>query len=157
MFSKDFTYRVEALLLKVTLAILRLPGLDAASAMGGWLGRTFGPKLGITRRARRRIARAMPDFCFGRIDVRFASLLGLREGRQFSIIEINGVGPEATHIWDPSAPLGRIWLDQMHHYGAAWSIAAALRRGGARSSGLRRMYVDWRRQKRLMASYPLND
>lgn len=61
MFSKDFTYRAEALLLKVTLAILRLPGLDAASAMGGWLGRNFGPKLGITRRARRRIARAMPE------------------------------------------------------------------------------------------------
>ncbi|HEX7776920.1 MAG TPA: hypothetical protein VF449_10385 [Parvibaculum sp.] len=61
MFSRDFTYRAEALLLKVTLALLRLPGLDTASAIGGWLGRRFGPKLGITRRARRRIARAMPE------------------------------------------------------------------------------------------------
>ena len=61
MDSKDFTYRAEALLLKVTLAVLRLPGLDRASAIGGWLGRTFGPKLGITRRARRRIARVMPE------------------------------------------------------------------------------------------------
>jgi KDO2-lipid IV(A) lauroyltransferase len=61
MANKDFQYRVEALLLKVTLALFRLPGLDRASAIGGWLGRSIGPKLGITRRARRRIARAMPE------------------------------------------------------------------------------------------------
>jgi hypothetical protein len=103
------------------------------------------------------IARDIPDFHFGRFDVRYETEDALARGEGLTIIEINGVGSEATHIWDPSATLGRIWLDQMHHYGAAWSIAAALRRGGARSSGLRRMYVDWRRQKRLMASYPLND
>lgn len=61
MTRKELQYRIEALLLKITLALFRLPGLDRASAIGGWLGRNIGPRLGITRRARRRIARAMPE------------------------------------------------------------------------------------------------
>lgn len=61
MTRKDIQYRLEALALRIALAILRLPSLDRTSAVGGWLGRTVGPRLGITRRARRRIARAMPE------------------------------------------------------------------------------------------------
>ncbi len=103
------------------------------------------------------IARALPDFHFGRFDVRFATLPALRRGADFSIIEINGVGAEATHIWDPSKTLADIWRDQLRHYAAAWTIAATLRRRGARPSGLRAMYHAWRRQRQLMAAYPLND
>jgi KDO2-lipid IV(A) lauroyltransferase len=68
MTRKDIQYRLEALLLKTMLAILRLPGLDRASAIGGWIGRHVGPKLGITRRARRRIARAMPELSDAEIE-----------------------------------------------------------------------------------------
>ena len=85
------------------------------------------------------------------------SLPALRRGESFRIIEINGVGSEATHIWDPSTTLRTIWSDQLHHYGAAWSIAAAQRRRGAKTSGLLAMARDWFTQLRLMASYPPND
>ena len=103
------------------------------------------------------IARAMPDFHFGRIDVRYSSMHALREGTGFKIIEINGVGSEATHIWDPDTTLREIYSVQLRHYGAAWAIAAELRRRGAKSSGLWPMFRDWQNQLRLMASYPLND
>lgn len=103
------------------------------------------------------IARDLPDFHFGRFDVRFASLAALRRGEDFSIIEINGAGAEATHIWQPGTGLATIWGVQLRHYGAAWAIGAAMRRRGARPSGLHAMWVAWRAQKRLMASYPLND
>ena len=103
------------------------------------------------------IARALPDFHFGRIDVRYRSLHALREGTDFTIIEINGVGSEATHIWDPDTTLREVWLSQLRHYGAAWSIAAELRRRGAKTSGHWPMFRDWQTQLRLMASYPLND
>ncbi len=73
------------------------------------------------------------------------------------IIEVNGAGAEATHIWDPSTSLWRIWRDQLEHYAAAWSIARELRQLGARSSGHWETFISWRRQVRLMASYPLND
>jgi len=103
------------------------------------------------------IARSMPDFRFGRIDVRFASLHRLRQGSDFSIIEINGVGSEATHIWDPETTLREVFLAQFRHYRAAFEIGRENRRRGFRPSGLRAMWRDWRNQQRLMASYPLND
>ncbi|ABS62246.1 lipid A biosynthesis acyltransferase [Parvibaculum lavamentivorans DS-1] len=47
--------------LKLSLAFFGAMGLDRASAVGGWLGRTLGPKFGITGRARKNIALAMPE------------------------------------------------------------------------------------------------
>jgi hypothetical protein len=104
-----------------------------------------------------RLARALPEFHFGRIDVRFASLASLRRGTGFRVIEINGVGSEATHIWDPNTRLLDAWRTQFFHYGAAFRIGAANRRRGFSSSGVRAMYRDWMNQRRLMAIYPMND
>ncbi len=103
------------------------------------------------------IARDMPEFHFGRFDVRFDSLAALRRGERFAIIEVNGAGSEPTHIWDARTTLRRAWADQFSHYGAAWRIGRANRRRGYRPSGLRAMYRAWRLQRRLMASYPIND
>lgn len=102
-------------------------------------------------------AQAMPEFYFGRIDVRFGSIASLRRGIDFSVIEVNGVGSEATHIWDPRTKLLDAWRTQFFHYGAAFRIGAANRRRGYSSSGVRAMYRDWMNQRRLMAIYPLND
>ena len=104
-----------------------------------------------------RLARSMPDFFFGRIDVRFESVPSLRRGEGFKVIEINGVGSEATHIWDPRTKLLDAWRTQFFHYGATFRIGAANRRRGFSSSGVRMMYRDWMNQRRLMAAYPLND
>jgi hypothetical protein len=103
------------------------------------------------------IAKAIPGFHFGRIDVRYASLAALQAGQGFTIIEVNGAGSEATHIWDPRCSLRHAYMSQFQHYAAAWHIAHALRRRGFRPSGLPSLYRAWRRQVRLMASYPLND
>ena len=104
-----------------------------------------------------RLARALPDFYFGRIDVRFGSLQALARGEGFRVIEINGVGSEATHIWDPATPLHEAWRAQFFHYGAAFRIAAANRARGHRPAGTVAVWRHWRQQKRLMAAYPMND
>ena len=103
------------------------------------------------------IARDVPEFHFGRFDVRFRSLSALRRGEDFAIIEVNGAGSEPTHIWDARTTLRQAWVDQFVHYGAAWRIGHANRRRGHRPSGLPAMYRAWRLQRRLMASYPIND
>ena len=46
------------------------------------------------------IARSMPEFYYGRFDIRFESTELLRAGKGFTIIEINGAGAEATSL-DP--------------------------------------------------------
>jgi RimK-like ATP-grasp domain len=104
-----------------------------------------------------RLARALPEFHFGRIDVRFGSLQALARGEEFRVIEINGVGSEATHVWDPATSLLEAWRAQFFHYGAAFRIAAANRARGHQPAGIGAMWRHWQQQKRLMAAYPLND
>ncbi len=104
-----------------------------------------------------RIGAALPDFHFGRIDVRFSSLAALSRGEGFRIIEINGAGSEATHVWDPATSLLDAWRAQFFHYGEAYRIGAANRDRGHRPTEIGNLFNLWRRQKRLMAAYPLND
>ncbi len=52
-----------------------------------------------------RISKTIPNFYFGRFDVRYKSADELKEGREFHIVEINGAGSEATHIWDRTTKL----------------------------------------------------
>lgn len=103
------------------------------------------------------IMQDIPDFHFGRLDVRFESQAALRAGEGFRIIEINGVGSEATHIWDRETRLRTAYLDQFRHYNMAFEIGAEMRRRGARPSSIRELFSYWRLQRRLMSSYPLND
>ena len=103
------------------------------------------------------IMQAFPDFHFGRLDVRFESSATLRSGEGFRIIEINGVGSEATHIWDPHTSLWAAYRDQFEHYRIAFEIGAQMRQRGAKPTPLRELLASWRLQRRLMASYPLND
>jgi membrane protein DedA with SNARE-associated domain len=46
------------------------------------------------------VARAMPDFHYGRFDLRFESIEALMRGDAFQIVEINGIGGEAIDAWD---------------------------------------------------------
>ncbi len=103
------------------------------------------------------IARDIPGFHFGRIDVRYSSEAALRLGKGFTIIEVNGAGSEATHIWDAQCTLREAYATQFSHYRAAWEIGRANRAAGYKTSGLRTMYRKWRLQRRLLASYPTND
>jgi hypothetical protein len=104
-----------------------------------------------------RVVRTLPEFHFGRIDVRFTDLAALRRGEGFRIIEINGVGSEATHVWDPRTSLWKAWRDELSHFGWAWRIAAHNRARGHAPIGLPRMLRLWREQRRLMHSYPMSD
>jgi KDO2-lipid IV(A) lauroyltransferase len=53
-------YRLEALAARVGLALFGALPLDAASAVGGWLGRRIGPLLSAHRTAERNLRRALP-------------------------------------------------------------------------------------------------
>lgn len=61
MTRDDWRDRVEAALAWLAFRFFGLLPLDLASALGGWLGRTIGYRLPVTRRARRNLARAYPE------------------------------------------------------------------------------------------------
>lgn len=54
-------FLLEALGLLLAVGILRLFSPEGASNLGGFLGRTIGPRLGITRRARQNLRLAFPE------------------------------------------------------------------------------------------------
>ncbi|HVY98944.1 MAG TPA: D-alanine--D-alanine ligase [Dongiaceae bacterium] len=99
------------------------------------------------------ISDEIPDFYFGRFDVRFGSLDDLRQGRGFTIIEVNGAGSEATHIWDRQTRLIDAYRGLFQQVRVAFEIGAANRRRGLKPmSGLAllKCYLD---EKKLIASY----
>jgi hypothetical protein len=103
------------------------------------------------------IMQDMPEVYFSRVDLRYETLDDLRAGQKFKIIEFNGSGSEATHIWDPAMTIRAAYKTQFFHYGESFRIGAAIRARGHKPAGLWHLWRLWRHQKRLMAAYPSND
>ena len=100
------------------------------------------------------IARDMPEFHFGRFDVRFRSPQELAAGAGFTIMEVNGAGSEAIQAWDPEIGL----VDGLRMIFAKqrllFAIGAANRRRGTRPIGPLALMRLNRRQNRLIDQYP---
>lgn len=101
-----------------------------------------------------RIADGIPDFHFGRFDIRFADFEAMRRGEDFTIVEFNGAGAEATHIWDSNMTLTGAWRTLMRQYALLFEIGAANRARGHRPESLWRVFRRWRREKRASLRYP---
>ena len=103
------------------------------------------------------IAQALPEFHFGRFDVRFEDFAAVQRGEGFTILEINGAGAESTHIWDRRTSLLRAWRDLMHQYRWLFEIGAANRARGFKPMRLAEFIRDYRREKALTPKYPATD
>ena len=57
----------------------------------------------------------VPEFYFGRMDVMYNSWEELKQGKNFSIVELNGAGSEPTHIYDPKHSLFFAWKELARH------------------------------------------
>ena len=66
----------------------------------------------------------VPGFYFGRLDIRYNTWEELKEGKNFSIIELNGAGSEPTHIYDPKHSLFFAWKEIIRHWKILWKISA---------------------------------
>ncbi|MEZ5636314.1 MAG: hypothetical protein R3E92_04180 [Burkholderiaceae bacterium] len=103
------------------------------------------------------IAQRLPEFYFGRFDIRFADFAQVREGQAFTIVEANGAGAESTHIWDRRTTLLRAWADLMRQYRLLFQIGRANRDRGFRPLSLREFRRWHRREKELTPLYPATD
>lgn len=103
------------------------------------------------------IAQSMPEFYYGRFDVRFKSIERLQAGEDFRIIEVNGAGSEAIHAWDPQVPLRRAYHELFQAQSLMFEIAARNRARGFPPTGLRDFLGGAVRQHRLLRHYPAAD
>lgn len=100
------------------------------------------------------IARSIPEFWFGRFDVRFDNLDDLLEGEDFKIIEINGASAEATHIWDASISLSEAYRVLFEQFEVLFEIGAENRLRGFNPVSLRRFLGDWQAYRKMVKRYP---
>ena len=103
------------------------------------------------------ISKALPEFHFGRFDVRFESFSDVQAGEGFTIVEINGAGAESTHIWDRRTGLLQAWRDLMRQYRWLFEIGHANRARGFVPMKLLDFVRDYRREKFLTPLYPATD
>jgi hypothetical protein len=102
-----------------------------------------------------RIADDIPGFHFGRFDVRFDDFAAFRRGEGFTIVEFNGAGAEATHIWDSGTGLLRAWRELAQQYRLLFEIGAENRRRGKRGEGLAGLLRRWLAERRVSRRHPL--
>lgn len=70
-----------------------------------------------------KICKQIDDFYYGRLDIRFNSWEELNEGKNFSIIELNGAGSEPTHIYDPNHSIFFAWKEIIRHWNILYRIS----------------------------------
>ena len=103
------------------------------------------------------ISQTLPEFHFGRFDVRFADFSQVQRGEGFTILEVNGAGAESTHIWDRRTGLLQAWRDLMRQYRWLFEIGAANRKRGFKPMSLAAFMRDYKREKLLTPQYPATD
>jgi hypothetical protein len=103
------------------------------------------------------IAKRLPEFHFGRFDVRFEDFAQVQRGRAFTIVEVNGAGAESTHIWDRQTTLPQAWLALMRQYRWLYEIGHANRARGFKPMRWAQFLRDYRREKWLTPQYPATD
>ena len=71
-----------------------------------------------------RISKTYDGFYFGRYDIRTPCVEDFKEGRNFKIVELNGVTSEATHIYDPKNSLWNAYKVLFEQWRIAFEIGA---------------------------------
>ena len=100
------------------------------------------------------IAKSLPEFYFGRFDIRFEDFAQVQAGEAFTIVEANGAGAESTHIWDRRTGLFTAWRDLMLQYRLLFQIGRANRDRGFKPLGLAEFRRWHKREKELTPLYP---
>lgn len=100
------------------------------------------------------IALSMPEFYFGRFDIRFESTELLKAGEGFSIIEINGAGSEAINAWDPEVSIFKLYRELFKTQSILFKVSALNRSRGYQPMGLIEFLKAANRQNKLITSYP---
>jgi hypothetical protein len=64
-------------------------------------------------------------FYYGRLDVMYHSIEDLAQGKNFSVVELNGAMSEPTHMYDPSHSIWFAWRELFRHITYLFKISQA--------------------------------
>ena len=96
----------------------------------------------------------IPEFYFGRFDIRFNKIEDLQNCTNIKIIEINGAGAEATHIWDSNTKLRTAYKTLMQQYKSMFEIGAINKKRGFSPIPLKELIRLIRHNDQVTKEYP---
>jgi membrane protein DedA with SNARE-associated domain len=82
------------------------------------------------------VARHFPGFYIGRFDVRYTDPGAFQAGRDFAVVELNGVTSESTNLYDPSWSLFAAYRTLFRQWSLLYRIGYANRQRGQASTGI---------------------
>jgi hypothetical protein len=103
------------------------------------------------------VMKDLPEFHYGRMDVKYKDLASLKRGEHLEIVEINGASSESIHIWDKDAKLLDAFKTLLWQYKTLFEIGAQVRKSGEKPPSIASLIKAWRHEKHLSAAYPEND
>ncbi len=104
-----------------------------------------------------RLMSDIPEFHYGRLDIKFSSIERLQQGKDIEIVEINTASAESLHIWDRNARLGTALKTLLWQYRTLFRFGQINRKRGFVPPSLSEVRNRWREEKRASACYPLTD
>lgn len=100
------------------------------------------------------ICSGIEDFYFGRLDIKFDNWEDFKNGRNFSVIEVNGAGAEPTHIYDPRHSIFFAWKEIVRHWRILHRVSIMNHRKGVKyltvKEGLKMFSDDKAHSKKLL-------
>lgn len=91
------------------------------------------------------IAFQMKDIYYGRFDLKCESIATLSEGKNWKVMEFNGVAGEPAHIYDPAYPVWKAYRDIYRHFKIIYEISQAQHKKGIATMNLKEMRDSYRR------------
>lgn len=93
-------------------------------------------------------------FYFGRLDVMFDTFEALEQGKNFSVVELNGAASEPTHIYDPKHSLLFAWKELARHITYMYEISVANYKKGfpylAHTAGMKEYRLHQMQNKKII-------
>ena len=96
----------------------------------------------------------IPEFYYGRLDIKFRNLDALQKGHDIEIIEINAASSESLHIWDRNTSFWEAMTVLLRQYRILFKIGARNRERGFRPPGILALIRGWRLERKLSKDYP---
>ena len=91
-----------------------------------------------------KLVEEIPDFYFGRFDVRCASIEDLKKLQNFKILELNGAGSEPGHIYQPGFSLIKAYKVILWHLRVLADISILNHKRGIPYWSFKQGYLKWK-------------
>ena len=101
-----------------------------------------------------KVVDGLPEYYYGRIDIRFSDMQSLMKGENYYILEVNGASSEAAHIWDSRSTLAEVYRVLFYQYRTLFRLGWLNRKRGFKPPSIKSLLNAWKQERELVRQYP---